>query len=223
MYNFLCLRVKPLSQGIVLSAVISILAGCMSGVAPSVGLPRADLGISGVAMYGPIPQEPFPVPAAKVTQIPPQYYRRTVAYQAPEKAGTIVVDTHNRYLYLVNGDGTAMRYGIGIGRAGFSWTGRAHVGFKRAWPKWFPPAEMIEREPELEKYRNGMGPGLKNPLGARALYIYQGKKDTLYRLHGTNEDKSIGRAVSSGCIRLLNHDIIDLYNRVPVGAPIVVF
>ena len=115
-----------------------------------------------------------------------------------------------------------MRYGIGIGRQGFSWSGRARVGDKQEWPKWFPPKEMREREPELEQYAGGMEPGLQNPLGARALYLYQGKKDTLYRLHGTSEVDSIGRAVSSGCIRLLHQDIIDLHRRVPIGAEVIV-
>ncbi len=208
-----------------LGAFSAVIAGCVSeGSFP--GVPPLDLGIystpDAALMYGPNTREPFPIPAAKLSSIKPIYYRQKVPYQATEKAGTIVVDTGNRFLYLVHGDGTAMRYGIGIGRAGFAWSGRAHVKVKRKWPKWFPPAEMIAREPELAEYRNGMEPGLKNPLGSRALYIYQGNKDTLYRIHGTYEAWSIGRAVSSGCIRMLNQDIIDLYERVPVGAPIVV-
>ena len=115
-----------------------------------------------------------------------------------------------------------MRYGVGLGREGFGWDGRARIPFKRAWPTWTPPAEMIAREPELEKYRDGMEPGLDNPLGARALYLFEGRVDTLYRLHGTQEAYSIGRAVSSGCVRLLNQDIIDLYDRVPNGTEVVV-
>jgi lipoprotein-anchoring transpeptidase ErfK/SrfK len=133
-----------------------------------------------------------------------------------------VVDTSERFLYLVRDDGTAMRYGIGIGRAGFAWSGRAMIVMKRPWPTWTPPTEMIEREPELEEWRNGMPPGIDNPLGARALYIFDDGIDTLYRLHGTTEARSIGKAVSSGCVRLLNQDVIDLYRRVPANTPIIV-
>ena len=157
--------------------------------------------------------------------MPDQYFRQQVDYPTSERVGTLVVDTSNYYLYLVQENGNAMRYGVGLGRAGFEWSGRARIARKSAWPKWTPPDEMIEREPELEKWswRNGgMPPGLENPLGARALYIFQGNKDTLYRLHGTAEYWTIGTAVSSGCVRLMNQDIIDLHGRVPVGSPIVV-
>ncbi len=118
-----------------------------------------------------------------------------------------------------------MRYGVGLGRAGFEWSGRGKIQWKQRWPKWTPPSEMIARQPELEKYsaeNGGMPPGLANPLGARALYIFEDGQDTLYRVHGSPEASSIGRAVSSGCVRLLNQDIIDLYDRVPSGSPIVV-
>jgi len=125
-------------------------------------------------------------------------------------------------LYDVREGGQALRYGIGIGRTGFAWSGRALIAWKRPWPTWTPPAEMIEREPALEEWREGMPPGLHNPLGARALYIFKDGADTLYRLHGTTEEWSIGRAVSSGCVRLLNQDVIDLYSRVPANTPIVV-
>ena len=173
-------------------------------------------------MYGAMPNERFPIPAVDLTKIDPAYYRRLVNYSAPEPAGTIIVDTPNRYLYLTMENGQAMRYGVGIGRAGFAWGGRARIQYKREWPVWTPPREMIERQPELQEYANGMPPGLNNPLGARALYIFEGGKDTLYRLHGTSETWSIGKAVSSGCVRLLQQDIIDLYNRVPNGTPLVV-
>jgi lipoprotein-anchoring transpeptidase ErfK/SrfK len=174
------------------------------------------------SMYAAMPNERFPIPAIETGRIAPKYLRRVVNYRTTERPGTIVVDTPDKFLYLVLGDGKAMRYGIGVGREGYSWAGKARVGAKRSWPTWTPPAEMIDRQPELEKYRNGQAPGLGNPLGARALYIFEGNRDTLYRLHGTNEPWSIGKAVSSGCIRLFNQDIIDLYGRVPVGAPIVV-
>ena len=143
-------------------------------------------------------------------------YRRTVVpFVTRERAGTVIVDTAERYLYLVLGDGRAIRYGIGVGREGFTWAGRERITRKAEWPDWRPPAEMLARQPDLPEFMPG-GPG--NPLGARALYL----GTTLYRIHGTNEDWSIGYAVSSGCIRMLNEDVVDLYERVPVGAAVIV-
>jgi lipoprotein-anchoring transpeptidase ErfK/SrfK len=136
-----------------------------------------------------------------------------------EPPGTIIVDTRSRHLFLVQPDGSAIRYGIGVGRRGFEWRGVAHVERKTEWPSWFPPKEMLARRPDLPEHMDG---GLDNPLGARALYLYQGDKDTLFRIHGTNEPETIGKAVSSGCIRMMNADAIDLYNRVEVGARVVV-
>jgi lipoprotein-anchoring transpeptidase ErfK/SrfK len=165
------------------------------------------------------------VPGIPYRGIDPKFYRQRVVNPTGEAAGTVVVDTPNRFLYLVEPDGTAMRYGVGIGRDGFAWQGRGIIHWRQPWPRWKPPAEMIARQPDLEKYsvaNGGMDPGLQNPLGARALYIFQNGQDTLYRLHGNPEWQSIGKAVSSGCVRLLNHDIVDLYDRVPYHAPIVV-
>jgi len=176
-------------------------------------------------MYGPKPNEEFPLPAVNLKQVNSKFYRREVRNRTGYPAGTVVVDTKNFYLYWTQPDGTAMRYGVGLGRAGFSWSGNGKIQWKQKWPKWTPPAEMIERDPSLEKWsveNGGQPPGLTNPLGARALYIFQNGEDTLYRLHGTPEAFSIGKAVSSGCVRLLNQDVIDLYNRVPSGSPIVV-
>ncbi|MGQ7790910.1 L,D-transpeptidase [Faunimonas sp. B44] len=173
-------------------------------------------------MLVPETPEPFPVAAVDLSKVPPQFHRQMVADPTGEPPGTVVIDTGARYLYLVMEGGMAMRYGVGIGRDGFEWNGDAVVGDRQEWPKWFPPKEMIERQPELAEYANGMDGGPANPLGARALYLYQGRKDTLYRIHGTAEVASIGRAVSSGCVRLLNADVIDLYNRVPLGARVVV-
>ncbi|GGB59454.1 hypothetical protein GCM10011316_34360 [Roseibium aquae] len=184
--------------------------------------PRSRFDPRYVQMYSAMPAEKFPIPAVDLTKIDPVYYRQLVNYSSPEPVGTIIVDTPNRFLYLTMENGKAMRYGVGIGRAGFEWGGSARIAYKRQWPRWTPPADMIAREPELEKYRNGMDPGLGNPLGARALYIFEGGKDTLYRVHGTSEDWSIGRAVSSGCVRLLQQDIIDLYNWVPDNSRIIV-
>jgi lipoprotein-anchoring transpeptidase ErfK/SrfK len=173
-------------------------------------------------MYAAIPGERFPIPAVDLRRIEPQFWRQQVDDPTGERPGTLVVHTDARFLYLVQEGGKAMRYGVGIGREGFDWSGTATIPFKRKWPTWTPPAEMIAREPELEKYRNGMDPGLDNPLGARALYLFRNGIDTLYRLHGTAEDWSIGRAVSSGCVRLLNQDVIDLHDRVPNGSRCIV-
>jgi lipoprotein-anchoring transpeptidase ErfK/SrfK len=175
--------------------------------------------------YGPRPQEEFPLPAIDPRVLAPEFRRQRVAYRTDEEPGTVVVDTSSFYLYLVEPSGTAMRYGVGLGRQGFEWSGRARIAWKRPWPTWTPPDEMIARQPELAPYsaeNGGMAPGLGNPLGARALYIFQGNVDTLYRLHGTNEPASIGKAVSSGCVRLINQDVIDLYDRVRSGSSIVV-
>ncbi|HEY0918055.1 L,D-transpeptidase [Devosia sp.] len=204
---------------------LSLAAAAAGAVQPAwaqrVRVPEKVLAIAR-EMYSAVPAEAFPVPAVDIRQLHPEYYRRLVDYDTHEQAGTVVVETHNRFLYLVLPEGKAIRYGVGIGRQGFTWSGRGTIQFKREWPTWTPPAEMIERQPELEEYRAGMAPGLDNPLGARALYIFQNGKDTLYRLHGSGEVASIGRAVSSGCVRLLHQDVIDLYNRVPVPSPIVV-
>jgi lipoprotein-anchoring transpeptidase ErfK/SrfK len=150
------------------------------------------------------------------------YLPQLVAYDTEEPKGTLVVDPQHRFLYLVLGGGQAKRYGIGVGREGFGWSGTAVVKRKAEWPPWLPPKDMQARDKEAAKWREGMPGGPKNPLGARALYLYQGEADTLYRIHGTRKPRSIGRAVSSGCIRMLNNDIIELYERVPIGTRVVV-
>jgi len=150
-----------------------------------------------------------------VKALPPQFRRTMTDYRTGEPAGTIIVDTQHTYLYLVLGNGKAMRYGIGVGREGFTWTGSERVSKVAEWPDWHPPAEMIERQPYLPRFMAG---GEGNPLGARALYLGQ----TLYRIHGTNQPSTIGTFVSSGCIRLTNDDITDLYGRVHVGTRVVV-
>ena len=187
----------------------------------------------------PLPGEPRPSPrtfdanlerqsAGDYGRVDPIYFRRAVHYPSTEAPGTIVVDVQNRFLYLVEGGGRAVRYGIGVGRQGFSWSGIATVRDKQEWPDWYPPKEMIERKPELmsqvSTLQSGLGVpgGPNNPLGARALYLWQGNKDTLYRIHGTNEPWTIGRNVSSGCIRMLNQDVVDLYQRTPLGAKVIV-
>ncbi|MFC4626070.1 L,D-transpeptidase [Daeguia caeni] len=176
-------------------------------------------------MYAAVEDNGYMLPAIPIHKMDKRYLRQVVPDPTGELPGTIVIDTANRFAYLVLDNGQAIRYGVGIGRAGFAWSGRATIQYKRAWPRWTPPDEMIARQPELARYsaaNGGMAPGLNNPLGARALYIFKDGKDTLYRLHGNPEWWSIGKAVSSGCVRFLNQDIIDLYNRVPPKTPIVV-
>ncbi len=176
-----------------------------------------------VAMYGPIPDETFPLPATDISRVDDRFLRQQVDYHRHEPPGTIVVDTANRFLYLVQEGGKAMRYGIGVGKAGLEFEGTARVARKAEWPRWTPTQSMIAREPDrYAQHAGGMAPGLTNPLGARALYLFQGNRDTLYRIHGTSEPWSIGLAVSSGCIRLFNQDIIDLYNRVALDTVVVV-
>jgi lipoprotein-anchoring transpeptidase ErfK/SrfK len=148
-------------------------------------------------------------------QINPRFLKQTVSYKGTEPAGTIIIDTPNKHLYLIQGDGTALRYGVGVGRPGFTWAGTKQVSLKKEWPDWVPPPEMLERQPELPRHMAG---GPKNPLGARALYL----GSSLYRIHGSNEPWTIGTNVSSGCIRMRNEDVIDLYERVKVGTKVVV-
>jgi len=176
----------------------------------------------GTAAYGPVPGERFPVPAAPLSRINPAFLRARVAYASNEKPGTIVVDPGSRYLYFVEEGGRAMRYGVGVGKEGFAWSGTAVIHDKQEWPDWYPPKEMIQRRPDLRpqlsELQSGIGVpgGPSNPLGARACTFGKGK-DTLYRIHGTNEPWTIGTNVSSGCIRMINQDAIDLYARTPTG------
>ena len=165
------------------------------------------------------------IPAIPYTQIDPKFYRQRVKDPTGEPAGTVVVDTASRFLYVVEPGGTAMRYGVGIGRDGFAWEGEGVIQWRQPWPRWKVPDDMIKRQPQLAKYsveNGGMDPGIRNPLGARALYIFQDGRDTGYRIHGSPEWWSIGKAMSSGCVRLINQDIIDLYNRVSKHNPVVV-
>ncbi|MEE9314188.1 MAG: L,D-transpeptidase [Rhizobiaceae bacterium] len=154
------------------------------------------------------------VPAFGYRKMNARYLRKHVAYFGPERPGTIVIDAGNRLLYLVEANGMAMRYGIAVGKEGFGWTGNATLQWKQKWPTWTPPAEMIARTPSLKKYADGLKGSPANPLGARAMYLFKGGKDTMYRIHGTTKPYSIGKAASSGCFRMINQDVIDLYSRV---------
>ncbi|NMA99002.1 MAG: L,D-transpeptidase [Phyllobacteriaceae bacterium] len=173
-------------------------------------------------MYGAILDDRFPIRASNMALVPERFWRQEVSDPTGEKPGTVVVDTTNRFLYHVRDSGRAMRYGVGIGAAGFEWSGRAHIAYKKAWPTWTPPSDMIKRHPELEIYRHGMEPGPDNPMGPRALYIHKGNEDTLYRIHGNSDERTIGHAISSGCVRLLPQDIIHLYDNVRSGSPLLV-
>jgi lipoprotein-anchoring transpeptidase ErfK/SrfK len=175
------------------------------------------------AMYAEVPDEPFPVPAVDVSEVDPRYLRQVVAFRGPEQPGSVVVDPSRRFLYLVRENGRALRYGCGVGKAGFDYQGSAVIGRKARWPGWTPTPSMIRLQPErYGPYAGGLDGGLDNPLGARAMYLYRDGRDTLYRIHGTNEPWSIGQSVSSGCIRLFNQDVIDLYRRVPEGTSVTV-
>ncbi len=164
---------------------------------------------------GVVPDEDSAAPTEIATDIPARLRRQQVNYSTTESPGTIVIDTPNTYLYLVLGDGKAIRYGIGVGRDGFTWSGVKTIERKSEWPDWLPPADMLQRQPYLPRFMAG-GPG--NPLGARAMYL----GGSAYRIHGTNKPSSIGQHVSSGCIRLLNEDVVDLYGRTHIGTKVVV-
>jgi lipoprotein-anchoring transpeptidase ErfK/SrfK len=185
-----------------LHALILLLV--MISAAPSALAQRPDVG-----------DQPGYVPTANEEELPPEYRRQVVFFRSNEPAGTIVVHTSERFLYVLQGNGRALRYGIGVGRDGFQWQGLQRISRKQEWPDWTPPPEMIERQPYLPRFMAG-GPG--NPMGARALYL----GNTVYRIHGTNQPQTIGSAVSSGCFRLTNPEVIDLYQRIPVGTKVVI-
>lgn len=166
--------------------------------------------------------DPFPLPPFDYSKLPAPLRPATVAYTGRQLPGTIIVDTPNRQIYLVLQGGQAMRWGCAVGKDGFRWAGLADIGRKVMWPRWTPPKEMIARSPEKAKWANGMPGGPDNPLGARALYLFQNGQDTLYRIHGTTDPMSIGKNASSGCIRMVNQDVEELYRRVPIGTRVVV-
>jgi lipoprotein-anchoring transpeptidase ErfK/SrfK len=202
------MQIRPFFIAAALAAT-TVISGCMSGM---LEMPN----------YSSLTDAGYQIPAIPIAKVPQQFRRTNVAYDTSEKPGTIIVDTGEKHLYFVLPEGRAIRYGIGVGREGFEWHGSAHIALKREWPVWTPPSAMIKRRPELAEWRNGMPPGPQNALGARAMYLFNKGGDMGYRLHGTPEWWSIGKAMSSGCIRLLNQDIIDLYDRTEVGAKVIV-
>lgn len=212
-----------LSRRLFVASLPLFLAGCMSTTDALQSAVPAGPDPYYVAMYGALPQERYPLPATDISRVDERFFRQQVDYHRSEPAGTVVIDTQNRFLYLVQQNGKAMRYGIGVGQEGLEFEGTARIARKAEWPRWTPTQSMIARQPErYGQYAGGMEPGLDNPLGPRALYLFQGDRDTLFRIHGTSEPWSIGLAVSSGCIRLFNQDIIDLYGRVPRDTVVVV-
>ena len=201
----------------------AVLAACTTTSSPSPENIARAVSPDVVQRYAAPVNEMFNVGAVDTTEMDPKNLRQGVDYSTTQPPGTIVVDPHQRFLYLVMEKGKALRYGVGVGKAGLEFSGSAIVQAKKEWPRWTPTPDMIRREPaRYRPWAKGMEGGAKNPLGARALYLFKNGKDTLYRIHGTTEPWSIGKAVSSGCIRLLNQDVIDLYNRIPKGAKVVV-
>lgn len=164
----------------------------------------------------------FTLPAIPLEKLPVEYQRQKVYFPTEEVPGTIIINPKEKHLYFVTGKNEATRYGIAVGREGFEWSGEAIIAKRQPWPMWTPPPEMIERKPELAKWEKGQPGGPENPLGARALYLTTDGRDYGFRIHGTPEWQSIGHNASSGCIRLINQDIIDLYNRAPDGAKVIV-
>jgi len=200
--------------------ILGMMKGMRVAAVVAVGVALAGCtGTMFTSNYSSVRDAGYTLPSVPLDKLPSKYQRQVVKYATGEKPGTIIVDTGEKHLYLVMADGKAMRYGIGVGREGFTWSGTNRITRKAEWPGWTPPPQMIRREAargvKLPAFMPG---GLRNPLGARALYI----GSTIYRIHGSPEWNSIGRNVSSGCIRMINQDIIDLYNRAEVGAKVIV-
>ncbi len=200
---------RAAAAGLAVLVSISLTVGTASAASLRFSRPPA-----GMFMTSGHPANALTLRSGKV-KMNPIYLRQVVPYGTKEKPGTLVVDTGHKFLYLVLGKGKALRYGIGTAKTGFEWSGTHRISNKREWPDWTPPAEMLKRRPELPRHMEG---GINNPLGARALYL----GSTLYRIHGTNEPWTIGQDVSSGCIRMTNDDVTDLYERVKVGAKVIV-
>jgi lipoprotein-anchoring transpeptidase ErfK/SrfK len=208
-----------LMAGLALSACVDPLTGQPTGTAATAGpaLPKPEDNVYVAKSDG-----TYTVPALPVDQIPEPYRRQVVDYETDQAPGTIIIDPSQKVLYYVMGKKKALRYGIAVGKEGFQWSGEAVVAEKKPWPTWTPPPEMIDRKPELEKWKDGQPGGPTNPLGARAIYLLSNGVDYGYRIHGTPEWQSIGRNASSGCIRMINQDVMDLYERVQGGEKVIV-
>lgn len=216
-------RRSLLAGGLVVAA--GALSGCQT--LEAVGLPDQpplpDEEFDYASAYAKLPDGEFTWPAINYKSFDQKYWRQVVDFKTRERPGTIIVDPYNNFLYWVLPGRKALRYGIGVGRAGFDWSGEALIRVKRPHPLWRPPREMIARNPSLERYwEKGFPPGPRNPLGARAMDLWDGPVDTLYRIHGTNKPSSIGKSVSSGCIRMWQQDVIDLFDRVPLRTKVIV-
>lgn len=215
------------TQAFLSAAIVLLLAACqldptLMGTTPG-AQPTTPAALNDPAHYGAVVDSGLNVPAIPVDKVPPAYQRQLVAYDTDQPVGSIIIDPSTKHLYLITAPKKALRYGIAVGRSGFGWSGEANIVGRTTWPKWIPPYEMIDRRPELERFRDiGQPGGLTNPLGARALYLETNGVDYGYRIHGTPEWESIGSNASSGCIRMLNQDVMDLYNRVPDGTHVVV-
>ncbi|WP_346898891.1 L,D-transpeptidase [uncultured Roseibium sp.] len=198
------------------------LSGCYSvGLHDQPDLP--DESFDYASAYAAWPDGDYTWPAINYKSFDRKFWRQVVDYKSHEKPGTIIVDPYNNFLYWTLSRKKALRYGIGVGRSGFAWSGEALIRVKREHPIWRPPQEMIARKPSLGRYwEKGMEPGLRNPLGARAMDLWQGSRDTLFRIHGTNKPSSIGTKASSGCIRMWQQDVIDLFSRVPLRTKVIV-
>jgi lipoprotein-anchoring transpeptidase ErfK/SrfK len=209
-----------LSRRAVLAGLPLFTAACATGTR---GFDRWTPITPDDARYGSIVDGAITIPALDLSATEASLLRQDVAWRGPERPGSIVIAIAERRLYLITGGGRALRYAVGVGRAeALNFQGSAVIGRKEQWPRWTPTASMINQIPRYAAYVGGLPGGLDNPLGARALYLYRGNQDTYFRVHGTNEPASIGTAASSGCIRLFNQDIIDLYNRVPMGTSVTV-
>jgi len=234
---------RSISRRLFFTAGVAATAGALSGCSRSLGgfpsfggLFASRSNRSGQTIgypdyrlaYGPQGGEPFPIRAFSYTRMNPAYLRQEVVYLGPEQPGTIVIDPRACQLFFVQPGRRATRYGVGVGRAGFAWSGVARINMKRTWPDWVPPREMVARDPgirsQLVMTERGLGVpgGPDSPLGARAMYLFADGGDTGYRIHGTTEPETIGTRISSGCIRMINQDIIHLYARAPEGTDVIV-
>jgi lipoprotein-anchoring transpeptidase ErfK/SrfK len=205
-------------RSLLLGSAASLGALGLAGCVTNDGLSLAEAE----KLYGAVADKRFPIHAVDLSLVDPKFFRRTVDYESSEAPGTIIVDNKNYYVYRIEGEGKATRYGANVGRQGFMWSGEAYIGRKAEWPTWTPPPEMIKRQPEVAKYARGMPGGPENPLGARTLYLYQKGRYTLYTIYSTSDPETIGTNLTSGCTGLLTQDMIDLYDRTTVNTKVIV-